>query len=177
VDNGAVPPRRIFLTNGTWFGNFGGRAGADTHCAQEASTAGLSGKFVAILGDTATSPKQYLVLNGGARPIVLTTGQPIATDDTFWQPTHLNHINVNASAKQVGRANNPSDYPWTGFDYTGATPSTDTCSNWTGSAGLTATFGDSWGDAPSTIVGAWANYAAQGNCLSNYPARLYCIEQ
>ncbi|HZS35338.1 MAG TPA: hypothetical protein VFF06_00850 [Polyangia bacterium] len=170
-----TPPRRVFLTRAATFGNFGGLAGGDALCAKEAADAGLSGRFIALLGASTMAPKNYVVLDGGSRPIVRTDGKPVATDATFWQPTHANPIDVDATGAQVPPSNTLSENAWTGFDYTGATVTGGTCVDWTGVTN--GFFGDPYGVAPPSITGAWAVYAAQGNCTSNYPCHLYCIEQ
>jgi hypothetical protein len=173
--DGPPPPRRVFLTKETTFGNFGGLAGGNTICAREAMMAGLAGTFVAILGSSARSPKSYLVLDGGARPIVRPDGQQVATDATFWEASHMKPIDVGPDGVAIGPSGNLSQNAWTGFDYTGATVAGGTCVDWT--SVTLGYIGDPHGVAPASIVGAWANYAAQGNCTSNYPCHLYCIEQ
>ena len=46
----------IFTTQATMDGNLGGIAGADAICASEASTAGLTGTFLAWISDSSTTP-------------------------------------------------------------------------------------------------------------------------
>jgi hypothetical protein len=174
-DAGSIGARRIFLTRGATFGNFGGLAGGNLICAQDAMMAGLTGNFVAILGSSTKSPNSYLVLDGGSRPIVRLDGQQVATDATFWEANHMNPINVGPDGKPVAASGNLSQNAWTGFNYTGATIANGTCADWTSVP--TGYIGDPYGVAPASIVGAWADYAAQGNCTSNYPCHLYCIEQ
>ena len=53
-DAGAVDNLKAFVSSGTRTGALGGRAGADALCAGDATDAGLSGEFIALLG-TATS--------------------------------------------------------------------------------------------------------------------------
>jgi hypothetical protein len=173
--DGVLSPRRIFLTQNTTFGNFGGLAGGNKKCNDEAAAAGLSGNFVAILGLSTASAKSLIVLDGGSRPIARLDGKAVATDDTFWEANHDNPINVGANGQLVPASGNLSQNAWTGFNYAGATIPSGTCQDWTGVS--TGYLGDPYGVAPMTIVGAWADYAAQGNCTANYPVHLYCIEQ
>jgi hypothetical protein len=171
-----APPRRIFLTTETTYGTFGGKGGGDTICANEAQMAGLVGTFVAILGISTSSPKNYLVLDGGDRPIVRLDGKQVATDATFWEASHLAPIDVGPDGKLVPPAVTLATDAWTGFDYTGATVLNGTCEDWAPNS-LNGYIGDPYGVAPASITGAWASYAAQGNCFANYPCHLYCIEQ
>lgn len=166
VDGATLAPRRVFLLSGHT-GILGTADVVDGMCTSEASQAGLTGTYRAIIGYGTASAGTRLALTGD-RDIVLPSGVKIATDGTFFTPTHLAPINELAS-----RALGSGSCVWTNFSTSGSTAtSSNDCLGWTsGSSTLNGTGGD-----PNASNASWAEtvgtlYACTNTC------HVYCIEQ
>ena len=143
-------------------GNMGGIAGANAICATDASNAGMTGTFLAWLGDSTgadpdssfTRASDYVLRDLtpiGATYADLTDGShPVPIDQYPNGQTALINRNV-----------------WTAVDTSGVA-SGSSCSDWTSNSG----FG-SRGLATST-TSTWTD-SNQTGCSS--PNRLYCVEQ
>ena len=77
-DSASAAANIIFLTDQVFTGNLNGRAGADDKCRVAAIQGGLTGTFVAVLGDTgAAADKLALERISTARGWVLPDGKPV----------------------------------------------------------------------------------------------------
>lgn len=56
--------KKVFVTDGTYTGNFGNLDGADKKCQQEAAKKGFPGNYYAFLGDDKVSAKERLKSDG-----------------------------------------------------------------------------------------------------------------
>jgi hypothetical protein len=61
--------KSVFITSAAYSGNMGGLTGADAKCQMHATNAGLSGTFMAWLGDSTNGPANRFTKAGG--PFVL----------------------------------------------------------------------------------------------------------
>lgn len=122
---------RVFVTSTLKNGNLGGLAGADATCNSLASTAGLSGTFVAWLSSgTATAASRL----GSAQGFVRVDGLPFAntvadiTANKIFNPLRINESGVDVTA---GIAPSSSALTvWTGTAKDG-TASANRCNDWT----------------------------------------------
>jgi hypothetical protein len=88
VVDGSVPPdadlagfNRAFVTAATFTADLGGAASADARCTDAAAAAGLSGTFVALLGDATRTPIDSL---GGSRGWIDLDGAPLVDQPADW---------------------------------------------------------------------------------------------
>lgn len=77
VTVGTKVSKKVFATAGTWNGNLGGLAGADAKCQTEATSAGLSGTYRAILSSTAFHARRRTNYNWDM--LTLVNGDPVTT--------------------------------------------------------------------------------------------------
>lgn len=151
----------VFVSSATYTGNLGGLAGADMKCNQLASTAGLSGSYVALLSDTTHDAIDRL---GSARGFVRVDGAPFADDIAgLFGPTYrvFNALDLDENGAVV----NASSWTETGLD--GRDSGVGDCGGWM------TTSSDSSG-AGSTVGGP-ARWATNGpsSCVSS--RHLYCF--
>lgn len=160
----SCPSRLAFLTIGIFNGNIGGVAGADAHCQNEASQAGLSGVFKAWLS-TAASPAAARLTHSGV-PYQRRDGVRVAFNYTdLTNGTIETGIHVTA----VGTDLSLTTSAWTGTLFNG-NAATQNCNNWTdASAGLSGLNGIAGG-----IDGTWTN---NGVASCSAFRRLYCFQQ
>ncbi|MFC1753066.1 hypothetical protein ACFL96_06685 [Thermoproteota archaeon] len=157
----------IFVTSATVKGDFGGLAGADAICQEEASAAGLSGTFKAWLSDSTTSASERLSESSNA--YFLPDGTEVAANwDVLTGGTLTSAINVNASGDTVTGA-----YVWTNTDETGAKKSDSllsSCTDWTAAtSGVMGRVGDF-----SATDKKWTDsYLASCSDMN----RFYCISE
>jgi hypothetical protein len=143
----------VFVTADTWDGNLGGLAGADAKCQTAATTAGLTGTFIALLSTASTSAEQRLA---GARGFVRTDGQPVAdtardlVSGRFIYPVSFTESEVYLN-----------DGAWSGFD--------SDCQGWTSNS---ATAAGSAGRSGDGGLSAFANGAS--SCDLEH--HLYCAQ-
>ncbi|MFA5878229.1 MAG: Ig-like domain-containing protein [Candidatus Staskawiczbacteria bacterium] len=163
---------RVFVSSTSYSGNLGGVSGADATCQALAQAAGLTGNWMAYLGDNSTGPMERLFQAVVDRPYKLVNGTLLATnradlaDRTVSAP-----INVAEDGSTV-----PSSDVWTGsnsFNVRQDMPmnySDARCYNWTSnkSAPLIGISGT------NDNLGAWDGVKFPS--CSNYN-RLYCFEK
>jgi len=163
---GAAGPKKIFVTNGTTNGDLGGPSGGDVICQGEATSAGLSGTFKALLSITGLD----VIDRWGAAPedfgggIELPSGLLVAND---WLDLD-NSISTAVNQEADGTVITVSDV-WTGLNpNTGNLFNGDNCNGWTninyqGRYGLTNNTGYRW--------------AGSSNSTCSALKRLYCVQQ
>jgi hypothetical protein len=143
-----------------------GIAGADTVCANNATSAGLAGTFKALLATSSASAASRVTL---APLYVRPDGIPIATGTTIAAGSALDSgIWQRADGTYVPST---GDVVFTGAASPSATGTlTSTCSDWTSTVSTGAYIGaDTFAD-PS-----WWNLASNGTCASTLA--VYCLEQ
>ncbi len=143
-----------------------GIAGADTVCANNASSAGLTGTFKALLATTSASAASRVAL---APLYVRPDGIPIATGTTIAAGSALDSgMWQRADGTYVPAT---GDLVFTGAPSPSATGTiSSTCSDWTATTSTTAVIGaDTFAD-PS-----WWNLASNGTCTSTLA--VYCLQQ
>jgi hypothetical protein len=127
----AVPARRVFLLPAR-DGLLGTLAALDQACetaAQNRPWTSSSATYRAVIGyPSEQDPKVRIVLEGGARPIVLPSGVQVATDATFFQASHAAAIDEDASgARPLGTC------AWTSMSEAGSRipQAAGVCEGWT----------------------------------------------
>lgn len=161
-----------FVTSGTWNGNLGGLAGADTKCNTEAAAAGLGGSWIAGVAMASGSstggpvyriPWNWTTLKNMNNATVATSWNDLA-DGTIAAPINRTASNGAPTASYVWTA---SADPATGHDPSGKSGDV-LCSSWTSTSGTV-----SFGTINSTIAhfAAWGVY---GSCTGSYA--LYCFQ-
>ena len=149
--------RLMFVSNGTWLPG-GGRNAADAFCQNEASAAGLTGAFVALLPDAGASALARVDPAGTAK------FQRTDGDEVGLLLAPLTYFVVDAAGEQVGTMNN--------VVLTGGPPDSaggSNCNSWTGPNLALTEFG---------ILGSVrSRYRLTAALVSCNPGHLYCVEQ
>lgn len=153
---------RIFVTSTRQNADFGGIAGADELCANQASDAGLDGDFKAWLS-TRSSPVTERIAHG-AEPYVRTDGRLLAND---WDDLLDGALNAPIDKDADGESR--SGDVWTGTLADGQPYEGDDCAGFTSSAGGNAQCGDS-----ESSTATWTENLTPSCSIT---LRLYCIEQ
>ena len=150
---GAPTSQTLFITSTPVSPNLGGLTGADDECQEFAVSAGLSGTWKAVLGDSTTTAQNHVSVTGSVHT---TTGALIAANPTaFWSGSA-------AAAPATESGGSPAaTVAWVGS-------STDNCSNWS-----TTDSSATGAQASSTNLTAWLQVAIIGPC--NFTRSLYCI--
>lgn len=170
--------RRAFVSNGNFIPS-AGRAAADTLCQGEATMAGYSGTFLALLPTGpaiggGTSAVSRFTTSGGVwvRPdnvqLAINATQFLATTPTLWDSS----LNVTANGNYI------TTRTWAGAaTLTTAGASTTTCNNWASAA--STSYGWVGLPASSRKSTAFANYATMGGITQcdNTQHRVYCLQQ
>lgn len=127
--------KTVFVSKTAIPSNFGGIAGADAVCAQEAAAAGLPGTYYAWLSDKSTSPR--VRFSRSTVPYTLPSGAEIAADYAALAVA-VPPINQHADATAVLREANDDAAPaqiWTGTTIDGHSDtnsnSSNFCADWT----------------------------------------------
>lgn len=161
-----TPPggRKAFISS-TSFNVTTGIAGADALCASDATTAGLTGTFKALIATTSATALSRFSTSGTAWERV--DGVRISTTAAgITGALLLSAINVTAGGTYLSNAG-----AWTGApNLTTVGTTTTTCSNWTVSTGATGIAGT----AADSTSGAFGDTATSG-CGSSF--RVYCLQQ
>lgn len=164
VDDLENPTNTVFVSSVNYSGDLGGPGGADAKCNQLAQAAGLSGFYMAWLGDSNTDPNTRFVKSND--PYVLTNGDVIAsnwTDLTSGSIAFPILYTENATLRAI-----PSHMVWSNAYVTGITWNTNDCTSWTstvetGNTGNSGSTGTSWALASSDTCSELR--------------RIYCFEQ
>jgi len=161
ADSG-VTEWRVFITDTPQNANFGGIAGADALCADQATAAGLEGEFKAWLSTISSAVSDRVTYASG--PYLLVDGTRVANDwDDLVDGSILAPVNLDANGTlQVGEV-------WTGTLATGASHPGDDCA-----AFMSGSTGEALCGASSSTTATWTeNITPACSTL----LRLYCIEQ
>jgi hypothetical protein len=165
-----------------WFvsdGNFKPGAGqsvttADALCQGEATKAGYTGTFKALMASTSPATTAIARMNLSGTPWVRPDGVPVvaaAADLNVAEPVLLSAPQVTASKKYGGNV-----WVWTGATSATATPTAATSctpsggASWTGAATFTGAMGETF------FADYWYFYGfSSSDC--DYAAPIYCLEQ
>ncbi len=161
----------LFARFATHDANFGGFAGADTLCTQDASAALLAPtKWRALLSTSTLNARDRITVQGPLyRPDLTTT--LIGGRSALWVAAPAFTFEVSIAANGIA----PTDYyAYTGSDRYGRT-STKTCANWTNNTngGTDGSLGVAGASATDYNVLEYTN--VNGGC--SFAARLYCVSQ
>jgi hypothetical protein len=161
----AAKEARIFVTNGTQNGNYGGLVGADAYCKNQAALgAGLSSEWTALLSDTSMNaidraPWNWGILRNMHGDIVVDGGFQDLWDGTLDSPIGYDQYgNPNTNITRTTTAIN-------GIKVSNL----DACQNWTHG-------GDTWSTThgrPNMNDNKWINLGGT-SCYYNYS--IYCLE-
>ena len=163
---GATLETRVFVSSQQYDGNLGGLAGGDARCQARADAAGLSGTWLAWLGDGIDGPATrfahadtpYVLVGGG----VVAENWPDLIDGTIGVP--INHDETGTELPATDDM-----IVFTAVFHTGGNPTPVNCNRWTTSeVTLVPT-----GLASATDTG-WT-VTAPHNCSEMH--RIYCFEQ
>ena len=158
-----VRERTVFVTSTLHAGDFGGIAGADAVCAARASSAGLTGTYLAWIGEGVTNPaSRFSQTDVFVRPdaVSIAGSWGDLIDGTLSAP-----INVDETGATVAAASPV----WTGVTSSGLSTQ-PRCLEWTSASSAES---GRIGDADAT-GSAWAISSTQA---CDIPARIYCFEQ
>ncbi len=156
--------KTVFVSSVNYSGDLGGPLGADQKCNGLAAAAGLSGTYMAWLGDSNTDPVRRFRRSNNS--YLLTNGNPIATD---WADLTDGSITNSIFYTETGAARTiPSHMVWTNAYTDGDTWNANDCANWTSTTG-TGMLGNSGATGSS-----WA-IASSATCSALH--RIYCFEQ
>ena len=157
----------LFVTQQTYRPNTGAangfylRQGADQICQDEATAAGLSGTWVAILSDSRAA-RSVIEIRGS---IFNLNGDVLSTASTFWSNDLLNPVGYMSNGQAVDSSNS---LVWTGTAM-GGTPSTEDCNEWTEGQFAQSSYGN------AVSAQQWLSHGGFASCAQNM--RFYCIDQ
>jgi hypothetical protein len=153
---------KVFLSATAWTGNLGGISGADSKCAAEAATAGLSGRWFAWVSTPAQGARARFAAQGVTGPWKRTDGLPVAVN--------LSDLADGALANPIQRNQHGaavSGNAWTGT-LANAEPDLAHCSSWT--AGTAGSLGGQGSSSSATTT-----WTAVVSVPCSTMARLYCF--
>ncbi len=175
-----VPTKTVFVTSKGYTGNLGGLAGADQKCNALATTAGLSGSYMAWLSVAPEDPSTRFTRS--TVPYALTDGTVIAGDWDDLVGPEGDRLEAPISIDEAGYQRDT--FVWTNTEYDGERvldASSLTCSGFTESTSqFPAVVGWSLGTVKgNSVEGAWTfrELTSTGPPDCNYLAALYCFEQ
>jgi hypothetical protein len=166
ADLAGLAPRMAFLLplHGS---NLGAQSGLDSECTTAAANARLPATaYRAVIAYPTVNPHDVIDLSAG-RAIVLPDGSPVASDATFFTPTHAGPINRLADSTVV------SGCVFTDFNPNGdrIAASAGDCGGWTGGAAADVAYvGD-----PSKTDSNWT-FANTAPCAT-MQCYIYCLQQ
>lgn len=149
-----------FVTSTTYRGNLGGALGADKLCQERAEAAGLSGTYMAWIGDSITSPLTRFSQWDG--PYAKVTQGKVADD---WKDLSDGSLDSTMTADEFGKVSGGTLNAWIGMEHPAVTPSVSNCLDWTSK---TAT------DQGTYLSSLWSSKKTS-SCAAEM--RLYCFEQ
>jgi hypothetical protein len=170
IGDGQGAANIVFATNMAYATSLGGLAGADTICANTATSAGLTGHYVAWLSTSTVNAASRLVVPGTSTPArgwVRRDGKPVADRisdlalGTMYYPIRLDEggTDLAPGAHDVLTGTDSTGQLVTGYDQ---------CLDWT-VTGTAHTFAE--GDLPSTTQ-QWTQFSSNDCTLSGH---LYCF--
>jgi hypothetical protein len=169
--DGAVPPKRVFVTRGQFTGDFGGRAQADAICASAAAGANRAGTFIAYLAEEDGGhpalrfpvDQTWVLLDGDAT--VVFTRSPAR------QTTPAKSIAFDEHGDRVSLDGGGDKFVWTGVVTPPSYPYEQTCNGWVTAGTAFAGYGD-----VTSATATWQEQPATASeCIQRY--RLYCFER
>ena len=163
-DGSSDRPNVAFVTRATVSPALGGIEGADAYCANQASSAGLPGTFIALLSTSTVAARERVA---NSRGWVTTTNAPIADlpSDLFAGGELLGIIDYDERSVRLPVT---ALYAWTGSDGNGNYDPVDgSCGDWTVTTG-TGVVGFYDRGAPYLL--------ATAPLTCGTPAHLYCFE-
>jgi hypothetical protein len=172
AQGGGLKTKKIFITSTTYNGNLGGLSGADTKCQTQASAAGLTGTWKALLSDSTTNARDRIGFDWDY--LVLVNGRPVAKQVDLWlcnvgtTVTDTLPCIAEIERDESGNLVPANSAVWTGSNRLGKS-STTHCSSWS-STSASGTTGKS-----GVIDYTWLESSTSTGCTST--ARLYCVEQ
>ena len=161
---------RVFVTGASFFGGFGGLAGADAQCQERAENEGLTGTWTAWLSDSTGNAVdripdgQYQLLDG----TVIAEDKADLTSGLLKAPINLNE-----------RGEPEGGFVWTGTSPDGTNTGTN-CSDWTNAgspgSGQCTAGDDDCGDRGNTsfTTDDWTLYPTAPTACNN-AFHLYCF--
>jgi hypothetical protein len=158
-----APPKRLFVTHGTFAGNLGGLAGADSLCGAAAARAGQFGTWKAWLSDSATNAIDRIA---GVGPWALVNGVVVFANRTALQGTPAAAPDLDENGTQLGS----TEFAWTATSTGGLRQSAQTCGDWASAASS-----QQGGFGEPAIVNLWTDYMSTFTC--SHSGHLYCLEQ
>ena len=171
---GTCDAKIVFTSSATFSGDFGGIAGADAQCQSLADAAGLSGTFLAWLGDSTTDPATRFAQS--ASPYVLVDGTVVADD---WADLTDGGIDNPIALTENGAVPSVS-LVWTGTSAAGVHDgiANTSCNDW---SPLNGSDNGLYGTWDLTLPNYndptdWSDLGLVGSCIGLSHA-LYCFEQ
>ena len=164
------PEWNVFVTSGDWTGDLGGFSGADAKCQTAASSAGLSGTYMAWLSDDSLNPDNRFPNRGTPKAFRLTNGSIAANN---WSDLTDGNLDTEIDWDENGVIRNSP--VWTNTTVSGiAIPGALDCNSWTdgtpgesGQGGASYTTNSYWTDATPVAPGG-------ATCDNSHP--LYCFQ-
>jgi hypothetical protein len=159
--------QRVFVSSGTYSGNLGGHAGADTTCQSLATAGSLGGTWMAWVSDSTGSPnRNFTKATMGYR---LLDGALVAANFTALTGGTLSHaIDIDQTGASLASATGTAAFTWTATS-TGGMSMGDSCTQFTSSSATGQV-----GSCTSTS-GTWTNASTTEACSATH--HLYCFEQ
>ncbi len=167
--------RKVFLSVGKFYGDFGGLSFADEYCQTEAETAGLSGTYKAWLSDSMESVADRFYKGGGPFILPDIDGTVVADNWTDLTDGRIQHgIDVRANSTYQGGLN-----AWTATDFDGTNYRPDqTCNDWTESqTGSFARSGLTGCRTPTCTDRTDENWTSFASIECTGEFNLYCFQQ
>jgi hypothetical protein len=157
---------RVFVTQVTHNGNFGGLTGADTVCQNAADAQGLGGTWVAWLSSGTTNAHDRVTSAG---PWYAIDGAKVFNNKANLETIPLAPIvdETGATPRWMGLTS-----PWTGSDQGGVTGDAD-CAGWTSAS--TSTWASSGTAGGYQVDQDWGGGSGTMSCDTQAP--LICFEQ
>jgi hypothetical protein len=169
IDEDGACTKRVFVSQATHNGNFGGLAGMDAFCQSQADAAGLNSEFWALVWTNSdpSNPFPRVVANGGG-PFVTMSGEVIAADvDELCTLPSGNR--VPPTLNQYGESyRTDCPEPQYGCPNTAWVGNEQNCTDWTTTTGTGALAIVSEGDL------LWF-HGSYNSCT--FDARVYCVEK
>jgi hypothetical protein len=160
------PPKRVFVTSGSWTGDLGGIGGGDKKCQAEALAAGLGGEWVAWLSDINTSASDRITHHPG---YIMVNGTWIA--ESWIDLTDA--LILTRIDKTIDGVQTPYGFAWTGTRSNGQRDTTyanPPCANW-----YASTFNPFGLSGYTNRLNEYWTYGTTQGCSTQLP--LYCFER
>ncbi len=159
-----LPKKHVFITHATFAANLGGSNGADAKCQAAASSAGLSGNFVALVSSG----------NVSALSRVTSKGPFDSVNQELAYPTKSDFLATSFSIVTDELGHPASTEVWSGSDVSGLA-STHDCLSWTSVA---STDDATLGSDDATNLNATNGFGAGDvRAACNLSHSLFCVEQ